>query len=282
MRTVGLWMLLAGCPDPEDIGKDVADSDTVVTSDETDGGETAALVETGAPEAEVERFEPVGFFVEAWFAYDPATDASPRFVFETLDTYAFLLVYVYDASWKGDLEDTAHHCVVRLIADEALPGAAWIDPYPGFVFGLGLPTQPMVSGDCDGRLGSGAVTDVVARVGALQWGVAVSGLMMEEVATALLEAGLSEDDLLQLVGGGLIGDVVDLIQPDALLPNAYVQGYRVDASFRVELNGSGDPRPLDGAEMVIDDSLQAGIYVLDTLGITWALLADAIGVPRSP
>ena len=284
--TVMLWALGA-CADPPDIAPlEEAPVDTTETTDtvvDTPQVDTPApdTADTGDTTVAGPSFDPYGFFVEVWFGYDPVSDSTGLFTFDTVVSRTLYQVFIFDETWDGQYASTADYCVVRFVAQNDQPRATWLSGFAGYTFGFSRP-QVVVDGDCDGRLGRSKPRDVEQRVADLRWGNAVQPTLDADVTAALIGAGLTEPDLAQFIGGALLGDLVDVIQPNALLPNGYVQGFVADEQLVVELNTTGEGRPLDASQMVVGGSLQRGVYILDSLGMPWELLSTATGLPLSP
>lgn len=286
-RWAWMWVLLGACADPPDLAPlEEVPADTPDTTDtlvdtpvvDTPAEETG---ETGDTTVGGPSFDPYGFFVEVWFGYDPVADSTGLFTFDTLVSRTMYQVFVFSETWDGMYASTADYCVVRFTAQTDQPRAIWLSGFGGYTFGFSRP-EVTVEGDCDGRLGRSKPRDVQQRVADLRWGNAVQPALDADVIDALVAAGLTEPDLAQFIGGALLGDLVDVIQPNALLPNAYVQGFVADEQLVVELNTTGDGRPLDASQMVVGGSLQRGVYILDSLGMPWELLSTATGLPLSP
>jgi hypothetical protein len=278
-----LWGFVAlvglACGDPADIDEQPVDGETDAVETETEpppsgGGDTAA---PPAPE-EAAEFTPYGFFVESWLAYDPATDATTSFTLGDATRRTLIDVFVFSEDWDGTFGDIDHYCMVEIEADADLPRAQWVDGYAGLLFGVSKPREIGVQGSCDDRI-RGVPGDADDLIAGLHWGISYAEPLSDDVREALLASGLTEDDLVQFIGGGLLGDAVDVIQNHGLLPFGYVSGYEVDDSFVVVTNSSGDARPLDAAQMVVGGSLQRGVYVCDTLALAWDYLASALANP---
>lgn len=283
---VMLWALGA-CADPPDLPPlEEVPADTTETTDtvvDTPVADTPApdSADTGDTTVAGPSFDPYGFFVEVWFGYDPVLDSTSEFTFDTLTSRTLYQVFIFSETWDGMYASTADYCVVRFTAQTDQPRATWLSGFAGYTFGFSRP-QVVVEGDCDERLGRSKPRDVGQRVADLRWGNAVQPTLDADVTAALIGAGLTEPDLAQFIGGALLGDLVDVIQPNALLPNGYVQGFVADEQLVVELNTTGEGRPLDASQMVVGGSLQRGVYILDSLGMPWELLSTATGLPLSP
>lgn len=280
LRPLG-WLVwaLVGC-DPEDVNLDPSEEQVETEEPDTEVPPGGGGDDTAAPPEDdsLPIFYPYGFFVETWLGYDPSTEQSATFTVGGMTRQAFMDVFVFSDEWDGTFEDVDHYCMVEMLVRDPVGRAQWVDGFPDLVFGISKPGDAVIEGNCDQRI-EGLSGDADDRIGALHWGTSYAANMSEDVREALLNSGLEEGDLVQFIGGGMLGDAVDTIQDRALLPFGYVQGFEVDESFEVVENLSGDMRPLDAAQMVVDGQLQRGLYICDTLALQWEYLGLALGSP---
>ncbi|HMV69427.1 MAG TPA: hypothetical protein PKA64_21475 [Myxococcota bacterium] len=219
-------------------------------------------------------FTPSAFYVTASFAYDPVESRAVAYTIDGDEALPQLTVVVFSETWSGDPGETDQYCFVVLTAAGSLPRAQWSYGFAGVLMGVSKPDEVDVYGTCRGRIGGSGI-DADEAIAALHWGAAVLTDLDPSVVATLEQAGAS--DIVELgLGSGLAGDVIDALQNHALLSIGYALPYEVDDTFALRLDAGGAPILLARDAAVIGGELQRAVYQVDTLGLPWSMLDNAL------
>ena len=209
---------------------------------------------------QVQYLRPTTVLMLASFGYDSATGNAISFGYGADQVPSSLGFILANDAWNFTIADDANFCVVEFAAgaDDAIASFD-VSAIPGALFGYDKPSDT-AAGDCNNKLNPLDWPDIGAELGALEWGLTIDTAIDPEYRQLLVDNGVTEADLAELIGASLTGSLADQIDPSGALAGGLTSASVVDENFSVQFGDDQFPLPMQNTEMIVGGELQNGSY----------------------